>query len=478
MKSISLHKLSLKKRALITFLTTSIVFIVLIGIASRLYITTIMKSYTNERESNNAFIGFEFAKIIRFYAETDPEKLITSDLLQLYSNLEDETPLAVLKDDTVIFGESFYKTYIGNTTDSESNNIQILKYSLEDADNTVITIVQLLPSDQPERPNPVPFKRVDQFATLSFVAYLVLLIFMFMLFLNRILKPLEDVKQAAIEIKNGNLDYQITYTHHDEIGEVYEAIEEMRNELKDAAIMREQYEKNRNELLSNITHDLKTPLTSIKGYIEGIVDGVAGTPEKIQRYAMTIHKHTVDMDVLLNDLFLMSKLDIDQIDFKYETFKVDDFLSDCYEDFYFDLSSKGIQFTYENLCTTPLYIDGDRQNLKRVMINIIQNSLNHLDKGEKRIALVLDTTPSMQQVVITLTDNGKGIPEDQLNYIFDRFYRIDNARSSDSGGSGIGLSIVKKIIDKHDGHITATSALGKWTKMTIVLPAAKEEVSP
>jgi signal transduction histidine kinase len=242
--------------------------------------------------------------------------------------------------------------------------------------------------------------------------------------------------------------------------------------------MREQYEKNRNELLSNITHDLKTPLTSIKGYVEGIVDGVAGTPEKIQRYAMTIHKHTVDMDALLNDLFLMSKLDIDQIDFKYEVFQVNDFLSDCYEDFYFDLSSRGIKFTYENLCTVPLSIYGDRQNLKRVMINIIQNSLNHLDKEEKTVALTLEATPSMQQIVITLTDNGKGIPEDQLSYIFDRFYRVDNARSSDSGGSGIGLSIVKKIIDKHDGHITATSTLGKWTKMTIVLPAVKEEVSP
>jgi signal transduction histidine kinase len=170
----------------------------------------------------------------------------------------------------------------------------------------------------------------------------------------------------------------------------------------------------------------------------------------------------------------MSKLDIDQIDFKYEVFPVDDFLSDCYEDFYFDLSSKGITFTYDNLCPEPLNIRGDRQNLKRVMINIIQNSLNHLDKEAKHIRLTLEATPSLQQVIITLTDNGRGIPENQLTYIFDRFYRVDNARSSDSGGSGIGLSIVKKIIEKHDGHITATSVLGEWTKMTIVMPTAKE----
>jgi signal transduction histidine kinase len=462
---------SLKRRALVTFLISSVLFILLIAFASRLYISTITKSYTAERNSNNAFIGFEFSKIITFYAETDPEKLITSDLLQLYSHLEDETYLAVLHNETVIFGDVFYKNNIENADDTLHSNIQIMTYPINNNPDNIITILQSTPRNrQPEKANPTPFKRIDQFATLSFMAYLLLLLVMFMLFLNRILKPLEDVKQAAIEIKKGNFDYQITYTNQDEIGEVYLAIEEMRSSLKETAQIREQYEKNRNELISNITHDLKTPLTSIKGYVEGIRDGIAATPEKIMRYANTIYKHTVDMDALINDLFLLSKLDVDDIEFKYEIFDIDSFLNDCYDDFYFDLASQDISFSYKNTTDTTLMIKGDRQNLKRVMINLLQNSLNHLDIEEKVITLTLDYHKEDQKIVITFCDNGSGIAEDQLKLIFDRFYRVDHARNSESGGSGIGLSIVKKIIEKHKGHIEATSVLGKWTKMTLFLP--------
>jgi len=464
---------SLKRRALATFLISSVLFLLLIGFASRLYINTLTNSYTAERNTNNAFIGFEFSKIIKFYAETDPEKLITSDLLQLYSHLEDETYMAVLHNDTVIFGDSFYINTFENGSDSLRSSIQITSYPINENTNDVITILQFPPrSEPPEKANPIPFRRVDQFATISFIGYLLLLMVMFMLFLNRILKPLEDVKQAAIEIKNGNLDYQITYTNRDEIGEVYLAIEEMRSGLKETALIREQYEKNRNELISNITHDLKTPLTSIKGYVEGIMDGVAATPEKVQRYANTIYKHTVDMDALINDLFLLSKLDIDDIDFNYEAFDINAFLKDCYDDFYFDLSSKQITFTYENTLKEPVMILGDRQNLKRVMINLLQNSLHHLDKAQKEICITLARAKENQDVVITFYDNGRGIADDSLNLIFNRFYRIDHARNSESGGSGIGLSIVKKIIEKHHGQIFATSALGFWTKMTIVLPIA------
>lgn len=458
---------SLKRRALITFLISSIAFIIMIVVASRFYIQTVANSYSDEHETNNAYIGYEFSKIIRFYAETDPEKLIDSELLKLYAHLEDETYLTVMQDGQIIFGASFYQNNVLADSDTP-----VETYTCQ-AGDVAITLFYKSPINEPEKPDPAPFTRVDEYATLAFALYLILVLLMFTWFINRLLKPLEEVKRAAREIQSGNLEFQITYTGDDEIGQVYQAIEEMRTALKSSEDMRTQYERNRNELLSNITHDLKTPITSIKGYVDGILDGVASTPDKLQRYARTIQKHTLDMDALINDLFLMSKLDVDQIDFKYEPLEMDAFLRDCYDDYAFDLTSKGISFSYQSDLDQKVYAYGDRQNLKRVMINLLQNSIKYIDPldGDIQIKLSLADTGHIKVVI---RDNGKGIPQEDLANIFDRFYRVDDARNSNMGGSGIGLSIVKKILEKHDGTITAHSQLGVYTQMTITLPIYKE----
>lgn len=456
---------SLRKKALLTFLASSMIFIVLITVASRLYIHYVTSNFIENREYSNDFISGEFSKIIRFYVEKDPDKLVSSDILTLYSSLEDKTKMTIIYDDHIIYGKTFYIDYM----EQEANMREMVEIFNTEIDGKTMVMIQMRPDIKGDPKGvPIPFRRVDQFATFSFVSYLLVLIMIFMFFINRILKPLEDVKLAANEIKKGNLDFKITYTKHDEIGDVFDAIEEMRNELKEASDVRSQYEQNRNELLSNITHDLKTPITSIKGYVEGIIDGVADTPEKVQKYAKTIYKHSVDMDALINDLFLMSKLDVDQMAFNFEAFSLDEFLTDCYEDFYFDLSSKNIEIKYDNLTKGQNVIEGDRQTLKRAMINLIQNSIHHFDKEIKQIYLTLSEVEG--NAVITLRDNGKGIPEDQIKAIFKRFYRIDDSRSSGFGGSGIGLSIVEKIIEKHHGSVMARSAFGEWTEMIITIP--------
>ncbi|GAU77312.1 HAMP domain-containing sensor histidine kinase [Fusibacter sp. 3D3] len=463
---------SLRKKAMMTFLVSSIVFIILITLASRVYIDYVTSNFIENREFSNDFISGEFSKIIRFYVEKDPSKLVSSDILTLYSTLEDKMKMTIVYDDVVIYGKTFYVEY----TENEAQLKETVEIFTTDIEGKSMTLIQQRPVPSSETKGapkglPVPFRRIDQFATFAFVGYLVVIIMIFMLFINRILKPLEDVKLAAREIKNGNLNFKIEYTKKDEIGDVFDAIEEMRNELKEASEVRLQYETNRNELLSNITHDLKTPITSIKGYVEGIIDGVADTPEKIQKYAKTIYKHSVDMDALINDLFLMSKLDVDQMVFNFERFNLDEFLTDCYEDFYFDLSSHQIEIKYDNLSDVQMNIEGDRQTLKRAMINLIQNSLHHLDKEEKRIYLTLSSDAG--NAIIKVRDNGKGIPESEIKAIFKRFYRVDDSRSSGYGGSGIGLSIVEKIIEKHQGTVIAKSEFGKWTEMIITIPMAE-----
>lgn len=460
---------SLRRKAILTFLVSGLIFVWLTTTASRLYIDYVTTNFMETREFSNAFIKGEFAKIIRFYAETDPEKLVTSDILTLYSAVENDNSLAIVFNDDVIFGRVFYSEY---ASDKEAYEPYVEIFKTGYGDNEITVIEKRPEPDSNSKGRPLPYRRIDLLATSSYVAYLLILIVIFMFFINRILKPLEEVKIAAREIKEGNLNYKIEYSKKDEIGEVFDAIEEMRNELKEASDIREQYEKNRNELLSNITHDLKTPITSIKGYVEGIIDGVADTPEKIQKYAKTIYKHSVDMDALINDLFLMSKLDVDQMAFHFETFDLTEFLQDCYDDFVFELTSKNIQFALTGNVEEPVLIEGDRQTLKRVMINIIQNSLHHLDKAEKSIKITLETDD--KNAVITVRDNGKGIPKESLKDIFKRFYRVDDARGSGYGGSGIGLSIVEKIVEKHGGQIVAESESGLWTEMVITLPIESE----
>lgn len=473
LRRLIMKNLYLRKKALIIFFISSFCFILLTVVASRLYINIVKDNYNNQQASNDERIGYEFSRIILFYAENDPDLLVSSDLLPLYARFDKNTHMCILLNDRVLYGESFFKHIADSQSYVNNPHLKIGVYELKNRPDAYLEVIQLVPEIMPPSEDINDFDRFDLYATLFLIAYLIFLTSLFMIFLNRILRPLEDVKKAAYEIKSGNLDYEIAYEPNDEIGEVFDAIEEMRNELKTSDELRRQYENNRNELFSNITHDLKTPITSIKGYVEGIMDGVADTPDKINKYARTIYKHTTEMDTLIKDLFLMSKLDVDALPFDFEILNINDFLTDCYEDYIFDLHSKGIEFSYENALDEPAFIKADRQNLMRALVNIINNSTHYMDKSPGELKMSLEGRSDT--VIIRLRDNGKGIPQDQLEDIFTRFYRVDGSRNSNEGGSGIGLSIVKKIITKHQGLIEAKSQLGEWTEMSIQLPMVNKE---
>lgn len=282
-----------------------------------------------------------------------------------------------------------------------------------------------------------------------------------------IIKPLYKLKSAANEIKEGNLDFKITADSKDEIGEVCTAFEEMRERLKKSIKVQLQYEENRKELISNISHDLKTPITAIKGYIEGIRDGVADTPEKTSKYINTIYTKASDVDKLIDELFLYSKLDLNKFSFNFTKVNVYQYIEDCIEELHFHLQKKNITINQYPISGEPVYVIADVQQLKRVFINIIENAVKYMDKeiGEINIMIMQDES----SVIIEIKDNGQGIPNEALPYIFDRFYRADPARNISTGGSGLGLSIAKKIIEQHGGYIRAHSVEGEGTSMVFTL---------
>ena len=287
-----------------------------------------------------------------------------------------------------------------------------------------------------------------------------------------IVQPLGKLKVAAENIKDGNLDFNVVTETEDEIGELCTAFEEMRSKLKEQIDLNMQYEKDNKELISNISHDLKTPITAIKGYVEGIRDGVADTPEKMDKYIRTIYNKATDMDKLIDELFLYSKLDSNSLNYSFAKINVSDYFEDCADEISLDLESRNIVFSYHNYVDKDTVIIADPEQLKRVINNIIGNSVKYTGNKQGVISLRIKDEPEFIQVEIE--DNGKGIAKNELPRIFERSYRTDASRNSSQGGSGLGLSIAKKIIEEHGGKIWARSTEGMGTTLCFVLRKYKE----
>ena len=284
--------------------------------------------------------------------------------------------------------------------------------------------------------------------------------------------PLVKLKKATQNIKEGNLDFVLEVEGKDEFSQLCQDFEEMRKRLKESTEEKILMDKENKELISNISHDLKTPITAVKGYVEGIMDGVADTPEKMDRYVRTIYNKTNEMDHLINELTFYSKIDTNRIPYTFSKLNVEDYFSDCAEELGLEMETRGIELVYANYVEKDVQVIADGEQIRRVIHNIVSNAIKYKEKPKGIIQLRVKDVGDFIQVEIE--DNGKGIAAKDLPYIFDRFYRTDVSRNSSKGGSGIGLSIVKKIMEDHGGKVWATSRLGIGTIMYFVLRKYQE----
>ena len=284
--------------------------------------------------------------------------------------------------------------------------------------------------------------------------------------------PLVKLRKATQNIKEGNLDFVLEVEGKDEFSQLCQDFEEMRKRLKESTEEKILMDKENKELISNISHDLKTPITAVKGYVEGIMDGVADTPEKMNRYVRTIYNKTNEMDHLINELTFYSKIDTNRIPYTFSKLNVEDYFSDCAEELGLEMETKGIELVYANYVEKDVQVIADGEQIRRVIHNIVSNAIKYMEKPKGIIQPRVKDVGDFIQVEIE--DNGKGIAAKDLPYIFDRFYRTDVSRNSSKGGSGIGLSIVKKIMEDHGGKVWATSRLGIGTIMYFVLRKYQE----
>lgn len=249
----------------------------------------------------------------------------------------------------------------------------------------------------------------------------------------------------------------------------------MMQEMETLAGAREEMDETMQEVIGNITHDLRTPITSIKGYSQGILDGVAATPERVAIYVTTIRNKANDMSGIVDELTFFSNISQNQLEYQFIPVVANDYLSECISELSLDLETKQIDFAYQYFAGPGLRVRMDAEKMKRVIHNIVENAAKFIAAKPGMIRICAEERG--EWLVVRIQDNGTGICREDMPYIFNRFYRGDSSRNSNTGGSGLGLSIAKKIIEDHGGTIWAESERGAGTEISFSLPvyAEKEE---
>jgi len=298
-----------------------------------------------------------------------------------------------------------------------------------------------------------------------FILTIIALIFVLSKILaDGIIKPLRELNYAAERISAGDLEFEMTYDKDDEFGKLCQEFDHMRLKLKDSLNKQVQYEKSRRQLIASISHDLKTPLTSIKGYVEGLQDGLVTDDNTYQRYLRVIWDKSNRLNHLIDDLFIFSKMELGE--FKIEPVGLDSdmLLDELLSTREMELRDRDVSFIVKRpFPQVKLLVDVHR--IGQVLDNLIDNALKFTDSKIEVHSIVEENT-----LVILISDDGVGMDKDDLPYIFDHFYKIDKVRNTNSKGTGLGLAICKELVEAHDGSIHVKSREGRGTTFKIVLP--------
>jgi len=481
--------MSIKMKLRLSYIAMTVVPVVLFVLLAVTLISVYSKDLagTEDRKGAAAFWNTsnqrdELIAGVKFMARVDPERFTEREFVKQTDEQLNEwhAGLVVMMDSRITFASPYvdsvelYSRLQGVQTDPpnpnhwKSNKINdrstIVKYEMTFTDQSKGTVFVL--SDV----NPF-LEKLRTFFPLLILSLLIVIgltngILTYLVSRN-LIKPLYALRHAAEQIKDGDLGHEVNLNRKDEIGELGAAFEAMRIRLNDSIRLQLQYEENRKELISNISHDLKTPITGIKACIEGIQDGIADTGPKRDKYMGMIAKKTEEMDRLIDELFLFSKLDLKRLPFNLENTDLTAYMRDCVEELRLEprMAETSVILTYSG--DGPVYVVADREKLHRVIMNIVNNSLKYMNKTRKEIRIEL--LDGQDEATVSIQDNGSGIDSAALPHIFDRFYRAEPSRNTATGGSGLGLAIVKQIVEGLGGNVRAESRLGEGTSISFTL---------
>ena len=442
---------------------------------------TLYQTFTKQRslspEEELAYVE------LRNMAKQDPDKLLAPDMHAKWQQIEDKSLGVVIRHEEEIIYYSkglVEKSLIVHFPIFDANNIET-KGTIDNAGGLYRYIKFDFYYSDKSKGSILVLKKENSFLDfLTKWGIIIIFIILFvaiaaMLFLNQLLhktiiKPLENLGHTMSEIREGDLMIESPKLAANTVREVHELtanFESMRSALLESIQEQRNLEKNRKELIANISHDLKTPITTIIGYVEGLQEGIAETPEKRAKYLKTIHSKSLALNRLIEELFLYSKFDVEAVQFNFERIDIGNFLTHMVEEF--QLDNREVQL--ELKIPKDVYVNMDRMQMNRAITNLIENSMK-FKKPTESLRIILEVVVRNELVKIVIKDNGQGISERQLPYVFERFYRGEEARTSTTGGSGLGLAIVKQIVEKHSGHVNIQSKLHYGTTVTIILEKA------
>ena len=291
-------------------------------------------------------------------------------------------------------------------------------------------------------------------------------------------KSLGQLSEGVRQVQDGNFSYRIRSKKKDELGKACQEFDEMIEYLDNSVKEREKYEEAKQQLLAGISHDLRTPLTSIKAYVEGLRDGIANTEEKKRRYYDAIKIRTEDLADLIDNLSLFSRFDRGEYHYSMERIDFGEFVDSFFKEHGIEFKNNGLSLVKTVWEKKNLFIQGDRQQLKRILGNLINNTIKYREKPKSVVTAALYTVDD-KILRLELSDDGPGVPEEERDKIFDTFYRGDKARRNPGNGSGLGLSIVREIMKGHGGRIWAEEGVGgKGLKFVMEFPVDGEEAIP
>ncbi len=282
-----------------------------------------------------------------------------------------------------------------------------------------------------------------------------------------ILKPLKLLREGTQEIQNGNLDHSIIYPKKDEFGELCSDFESMRKSLRTLKEEERKYEENRKELIAGISHDLNTPLTSIKGYVSGLLDGIINTTEKRISYLRNINQIADKMSKLVEELLLYSTLDMNAVSFVFENIDLIKYFEDCLSEIKDEFKQSNINIIFEPECTKAI-AKIDLMHFNRVVLNILGNSVKYRKNNMGNI--LISISQQNENYKISFKDDGYGISNLDSEDIFKVFYRSDKSRNQTTGGNGLGLAIVKRIVKAHGGQVSTNKDYKDGLEIVILLP--------
>jgi signal transduction histidine kinase len=279
-------------------------------------------------------------------------------------------------------------------------------------------------------------------------------------------KSLCLLQKGAQQIAAGDFSTRVSLTETDELSEVAEAFNMMVDELEKSFARQKELEQSRRNLVAAVSHDLRTPLTSIRAMIEALADGVVTDPVTVRRYYRTIRSQIENLSGLINDLFELSQLDTGQIQLQLEPVNINDLLSDVLETMQAQARSKGISLQGGVSEDLPV-VRAELAKIQRVLYNLVQNAIRHTP-ADGSISLATKVVP--EGVQVDVADTGEGILPEDLPHIFDQFFRGEKSRSRKTGGTGLGLTIARRIVEAHRGRIWVESQPGRETRFSFILP--------